>query len=655
MRCLAVVLFSLLSACATTQQDHEKAAKDFKSVPADLLPLISRAEFETIRLSPDGKYLAATYHRKGGITFAILDRTSMKVTGAVDLDDDFDIGSVLWATPTRVVISVYQSDGYLKKEAISKQRIYAMNVDGTQSMRIYPEGCGIGRECVSWTASDSRFASKRVFEGRYIILEERKAGVVNVRSILRKVDIFTGRTELADNSYVELGSYEVDNSGNPRVKISWNLNSESTIYTRGPNESRWNEMKWAGATKEGITTIGFSKDNRTLYFSGPTINGMAGLYSASFDDKGSLLKVSDMFSDHNSDIQYVYFDQEDLVPYYVDYGLGKPQRKYLIDNQATRDLKELEKSFPGDIVHLVDRRGTEMLLDIESDVRPDTYYIYDSKVQAVRKLLSTNEKIDPATVVPSKHVVIKARDGVDLHAYLYLPKGAKGPVPMIVNIHGGPFGISEEWGFKGENEFFANLGYAVLRVNYRGSGLQGIKFERMGYRNLGTTMQYDIADSIQWAVKQGYAQAGRVCTYGGSYGGYSAVMSAMLFPQQIKCAVGWGGVYDWDSLAGENDARWSERSQNYWKKRLPLTQEERLKQSPISQAAALKANLFIVHGTSDARAPIEQARRLKDRLQSAGKTFQYLEYPDVGHWFDDGPMKSDYYARVAEFLKTQLK
>ncbi|MCU0624694.1 MAG: prolyl oligopeptidase family serine peptidase, partial [Gemmatimonadaceae bacterium] len=128
-------------------------------------------------------------------------------------------------------------------------------------------------------------------------------------------------------------------------------------------------------------------------------------------------------------------------------------------------------------------------------------------------------------------ITLKARDGVELHGYITIPRGSDGKnLPMILHPHGGPHGPRDEWGFNPEVQFLANRGFAVMQINFRGSGGYGAAFEAKGYRNWGLTMIDDMTDAMSWAVQQGIADPNRLCTYGASYGGYAALQSVVREP-----------------------------------------------------------------------------------------------------------------------------
>ena len=139
----------------------------------------------------------------------------------------------------------------------------------------------------------------------------------------------------------------------------------------------------------------------------------------------------------------------------------------------------------------------------------------------------------------------EARDGETIHAYLTVPAGSEAKdLPLIINPHGGPYGIRDSWGHNRETQFLANRGYAVMQINYRGSGGYGRRFIDIAWQKWGLEMQDDITDGVLWAIDQGIADPDRVCIYGGSYGGYATMAGITKTPELYQCAVNYVGVVD---------------------------------------------------------------------------------------------------------------
>jgi dipeptidyl aminopeptidase/acylaminoacyl peptidase len=259
--------------------------------------------------------------------------------------------------------------------------------------------------------------------------------------------------------------------------------------------------------------------------------------------------------------------------------------------------------------------------------------------------------IKPDEMSPMKPVQVRTRDGLVIHGYLTLPKGSNGKnLPLIVNPHGGPHGPRDEWGFNPEVQLFANRGYAVLQMNYRGSGGYGNAFEGKGYRKWGTTMQDDLTDSVKWAIGQGIADANRVCIYGASYGGYAALMSVVREPDLYKCTVGYVGVYDLDAQR-DADFMAHESGRNYLKDAYPLEKSERMAQSPAYGVERIKTPILLVHGEKDVRVPIKNMHFLVSQLAKVGKKpDDVIVEKKEAHGFRDLQNQVNLYTKMLAFF-----
>ena len=251
---------------------------------------------------------------------------------------------------------------------------------------------------------------------------------------------------------------------------------------------------------------------------------------------------------------------------------------------------------------------------------------------------------------------VTARDGTRLHGYITIPKGSNGKnLPLIINPHGGPHGVRDEWGFNPEVQLFANRGSAVLQINYRGSGGYGNAFEKLGYRHWGDTMQDDLTDSVRWAITQGIADPNRVCIYGASYGGYAALMSVVREPGLYKCTVGYAGAYDLDVQRHDSDTSESEAGRSYLNDVFPPTVAERQQQSPVNGVARIKAAIMLVHGKKDERVPIKNMYELIDRLKAVGKAPEDVVVADrEAHGFRDIKNNVNLYTHMLAFFDKHI-
>ena len=247
-------------------------------------------------------------------------------------------------------------------------------------------------------------------------------------------------------------------------------------------------------------------------------------------------------------------------------------------------------------------------------------------------------------------VTLKARDGVTLHGYLTLPTDGNGKnLPLILNPHGGPHGIRDAWGWDPEAQFFATHGYAVLQVNYRGSGGYGMKFQDMGYRRWGTTMQSDLADAVHWAIGQGIADPKRICVYGASYGGYAALENSILYPGLYKCTVGYVGVYDL-TLLGRSDFSHYAFGDRYLDVVLGDDKSTLEAESPVYQADKIKDPLFIIYGGADKRVVPENAEELMAALDKLGRKYEVMYERNEGHGFTKPQHNCELHTRMLHFF-----
>ncbi|MGH7867195.1 MAG: alpha/beta hydrolase family protein, partial [Candidatus Dormibacteraceae bacterium] len=301
------------------------------------------------------------------------------------------------------------------------------------------------------------------------------------------------------------------------------------------------------AADEDVGPSRMAEDGKSFYWWGRTASSTLGL----FQIDPSVPGMKEIYSDPVFDTNVAFYGDyagNDHKLLAVETYPGLPQL-HVVDGKdpETIVMLALQQAFPGELVNITSatRDGTSMVVYVGSDHNPGDYYLFNAKTLKADWLFSALDQIDPDQMSDMHAVSLKTRDGLTLHGYLTMPRGKpQKDLPLILLPHGGPHNVRDYWGWDPEAQFLAYHGYAVLQVNYRGSGGYGLKFQSLGYRNWGTTMQDDLADAVQWVVQQGIADPKRICIYGGSYGGYAALENPIRYPQLYQCAVGYVGVYD---------------------------------------------------------------------------------------------------------------
>jgi dipeptidyl aminopeptidase/acylaminoacyl peptidase len=269
--------------------------------------------------------------------------------------------------------------------------------------------------------------------------------------------------------------------------------------------------------------------------------------------------------------------------------------------------------------------------------------------------------IKPAEMGKQDLVKFKARDGLLIPAWLTLPaKGGKA-LPLVVVIHGGPYMRGTEWGWSPTSQFLASRGYAVLEPEFRGTTGYGLQLFKAGLKQWGLAMQDDIADSVQWAVAQGYADPARVCLLGGSYGGYATLMGLIKDQELYRCGVAYAAVTDIPLFLDNGSAWQSDIPEDYRKFGAPILlgdveadAERFTATSPLKQAARIKRPLLLAHGSDDGRVPLVHFTQMRSALKANKADVEYIEYIGEGHGWSTTEHTLDFWSHVEKFLDKHI-
>ncbi|MDC3124682.1 prolyl oligopeptidase family serine peptidase [Gammaproteobacteria bacterium] len=200
----------------------------------------------------------------------------------------------------------------------------------------------------------------------------------------------------------------------------------------------------------------------------------------------------------------------------------------------------------------------------------------------------------------------------------------------------------------------AHYGYAVLQLNFRGSGGFGRSFQEAGQGQWGAAMQDDLTDATRSLIRQGVADPQRICVYGASYGAYAALMAAVREPRLYQCVIGSMGVYDLPMMFREGDIPETSSGLEFLRRTLGTNLKLQQARSPTHNAEKIQASVLLIHGTADQRAPIKQVKAMKAAMDDAGKSYEWLEIKAGGHGFFDESNRELAYRRVLKFLDANI-
>ncbi len=328
----------------------------------------------------------------------------------------------------------------------------------------------------------------------------------------------------------------------------------------------------------------------------------------------------------------------------------------ILDDTIRGDFKALAKVYDGEIsIVSRDQSDTKWLVAYASDTQPARYYAWDRTTQQAEFLFSARPELEQYPLAPMKPVTVPARDGLKLVSYLTTPADATGPLPLVLNVHGGPW-ARDEWGYDPEVQWFASRGYAVLQVNFRGSTGFGKAFLNAGNREWGAKMHDDLLDAVEWAISEGIADRDKIAIYGGSYGGYAALAGAAFTPDVFCCAV--------DIVGPSNICTLIESIPAYW---APLMHQFRVRvgdieterdflesRSPLFKADQIQIPMLIAQGANDPRVKQAEAEQIVEALKGKGKEVDYLLFEDEGHGFARPENRMAFYAEAEQFLSRHL-
>ncbi|OFJ52937.1 S9 family peptidase [Mycolicibacterium grossiae] len=340
--------------------------------------------------------------------------------------------------------------------------------------------------------------------------------------------------------------------------------------------------------------------------------------------------------------------------------LGERQEIRALDPHFAEVLAAIEQLSDGDVGLLSsDLSGQRWVVGFNHDRRPGHTFFYDHATGQSRPLYRPFPHLEDKTLAPMTPVTIPSRDGLELHSYLTLPPGVPPEnLPMVLVVHGGPW-ARDWWRFDPEVQLFANRGYAVLQCNFRGSTGYGKAFVKAAIGEFAGKMHDDLIDAVDWAVARGYADPQRVAIYGGSYGGYAALVGITFTPDVFAAAVDYVGISSLANFMRTLPPFVRPNLANNWHLFVgdpsdPEQEADMLARSPISRVDQIRTPLLVVQGANDARVVQAESDNLVEALRHRGVEVEYMVKDDEGHGFVNPDNSIDMYHAVDRFLAEHL-
>ena len=612
------------------------------AAPPTLDAFFQGAQIRSVSISPDGKLLAMIATADGRDFVAVKDRTSTTPATPVlspNQRDGFQPSWCRWANNERIVCSFLgrERDKYLQK-VFPVTRLVAVNKDGTQQKQLLqnpfaPSG-QLNDRIIDWTPEKPRSVLIEKFHPR-----------VGLRVL--ELDIYNGESDLYEAAHEYIGHFGTDGHGN--VRLGWGrLDLRDYYYAKLQGEKKWRRLARVNSlsSDEAFEPVAVIAGTNHAYAT-RDYQGRTALWKIDLADQEDPVLV---FASSLVDVRPVYTPDNRVLAVWPD---NSKDALYL-EPGAELLGQVLGRLFKGKNFHITDMSEDlkSVVVYSESDVVAPEYHVLDlggaqSKLQRVGSHFPGLDKTDLAR---TEYLHYPARDGTKIPAFLTKPVNVTGLPPLIVMPHGGPW-ARDAWGFDSWVQVLAREGYAVLQMNYRGSGGYGKAWRDASLKDWGGLPYADTIDGLKWALEQKHGDPARICVVGGSFGGYLALQAAVRDSALLKCVV---------SVAGVSDLRELKSDSTFFAGHLVVREmigsdPEKLKaDSPRLHAASVNVPVLLVHGAEDWTVEPDQSELMARALAAANKPYKMVMIPDTDHYFRQSREQRQLFVSITDFLRQYL-
>ncbi|MGB6230560.1 MAG: alpha/beta fold hydrolase [Litorimonas sp.] len=600
-------------------------------------------------ISPDGTQIAVLQNVQGQY-FVNISHLDPSKSGAeprlMSLGKEVKPEYVKWVSNDRLVVSVWQSEK-LDDTPITAGFLHTVDVNEMKP-RLVVRASRSGRlrqynnVVLDWLEDDPE----------HIIMAFAEDGENQSYPDVRRVRVDNGRDKVVKQRTMGINSWITDASGEPRVGMGWQNKGKERRWTiLDPLTEKWVDgSDFPELNPESMSVVAVTNGGDTLVLLAYRGADTLGLHRYNLKARtfGEPLYQND---DYDVGSVILSKDGNDIVGARF---AGESDERVLFDRYDSTYEEALAK-FAGYDVQFIDQTqdASQMLLRISSPSDPGGLLLYrrGGETLLVTEAMEGLSGKDMGEVISVRYT---ARDGQKIPAIVTIPQtvtGSPESLPFIILPHGGPFSRDVKR-FDWLAQFFANEGYGVLQMNFRGSEGFGRSFADAG-RDSWVVMQEDVEDGMRWLLEKGYADPDRSCIAGWSYGGYAALMGAATHPELYNCAIAIAALSD-IPMAVRDARRYTYGRARAARTFGPLLEDKALMKAnnPVDRAEDITVPVFMAHGTLDSAVDHDQFRKMKRRLERAGVDGTFMSFDDEDHYMSDQANRQSMVVGIAEFLES---
>nr|WP_254915808.1 S9 family peptidase [Shewanella sp. Shew256] len=468
-------------------------------------------------------------------------------------------------------------------------------------------------------------------------------------SVLR-VNLSQGKSAFIQNSKRKIIGWITDRQHKVRISI-YNDDTEYRIYEQ-PEQKTEPRLLWTfkAFSDESVWPLGFDADPNILFVRAYH-QGFEAIFKVNLTDPKLTKEL--VYANKDTDVEgnLIYSELKKKV---IGISEGDGEEYTFWDPEYAGLQNGLKAVLPNAHNYITQFSADERryIVYSTSSTQPGTYYFGDRDEKALFPIADRYSQLSSEQLADTQYLSYEARDKLKIDAYLTVPKGLEAKqLPTIIFPHGGPISYDSN-DFDYWAQFFANRGYAVFRMNFRGSAGYGYEFMKAGLKSWGLEMQNDVEDGTRYLINQGISDPQRICIVGASYGGYAALMGAAMTPDLYRCAVSVAGVTDVAYLVKS-----SRRFTNYEvvKEQIGDDFSALYERSPVSKADKIRIPVLLLHGDKDRVVKVQHSREMFDELKSRKKNVEYIELENGDHYLSNNDHRLTTFKALDKFLADNLK